>query len=264
MAAHKIGQYPVTGGCGEETTADDMLYRVFHKASTMPGEETTADGIGKGRVVRWCDRIDIDFVLYLTRVIILLDPLEDCRMVGSRADWDGLPADKSLFCSDEGRGLPIGHLTSQLFSNVYLNEFDQFVKRQLTEQQCKAQTDYWLCNIVNLRNMNGPVPFQDMQPAFKAFGNEAEWANMTPAERDYYQHQLDMWYTNWAAWEYNREEGYEKGLAAGRAEGRAEGEAAGLEKGRAEIARAMKAKGIAMEVIAECTGLTAEDILRLE
>jgi len=30
-----------------------------------------------------------------------------------------------------GEGLPLGNLTSQLFSNVYMNEFDQFVKHQL-------------------------------------------------------------------------------------------------------------------------------------
>jgi len=30
-----------------------------------------------------------------------------------------------------GVGLPLGHLTSQLFVNIYMNEFDQFVKRGL-------------------------------------------------------------------------------------------------------------------------------------
>ena len=30
-----------------------------------------------------------------------------------------------------GKGLPLGNLTSQLFVNVYMNEFDQFVKRDL-------------------------------------------------------------------------------------------------------------------------------------
>jgi len=30
-----------------------------------------------------------------------------------------------------GRGLPIGNLTSQFFANVYMNEFDQFVKHKL-------------------------------------------------------------------------------------------------------------------------------------
>ena len=31
----------------------------------------------------------------------------------------------------DGVGLPLGNLTSQLFVNIYLNEFDQFVKRKL-------------------------------------------------------------------------------------------------------------------------------------
>ncbi|MFZ2310507.1 MAG: reverse transcriptase/maturase family protein [Patescibacteria group bacterium] len=31
----------------------------------------------------------------------------------------------------ENKGLPLGNLTSQLFANVYLNEFDQFIKHQL-------------------------------------------------------------------------------------------------------------------------------------
>ncbi len=31
----------------------------------------------------------------------------------------------------QGAGLPLGNLTSQLFVNIYMNEFDQFVKRKL-------------------------------------------------------------------------------------------------------------------------------------
>jgi len=50
-----------------------------------------------------------------------------------------LPHDKSLFHSPKGCGLPIGNLTSQLFSNVYLNQFDQFMKRSL---HCKHYGRY--------------------------------------------------------------------------------------------------------------------------
>ena len=35
------------------------------------------------------------------------------------------------FFKTPGRGLPLGNLTSQLFVNIYMNEFDQFVKREL-------------------------------------------------------------------------------------------------------------------------------------
>jgi len=35
------------------------------------------------------------------------------------------------FESNPGKGIPLGNLTSQLFSNVYMNEFDYFVKHDL-------------------------------------------------------------------------------------------------------------------------------------
>ncbi|TSC94175.1 MAG: Uncharacterized protein CEN87_628 [Parcubacteria group bacterium Licking1014_1] len=38
---------------------------------------------------------------------------------------------KEIIFSFEPNGLPLGNLTSQLFANVYLNEFDQFVKHIL-------------------------------------------------------------------------------------------------------------------------------------
>jgi hypothetical protein len=44
-----------------------------------------------------------------------------------------------LFAVNRPRGLPIGNLTSQFWANVYLNELDQFVKRQL---RCPAYLRY--------------------------------------------------------------------------------------------------------------------------
>ena len=35
------------------------------------------------------------------------------------------------FNKKEEKGIPLGNLTSQLFSNIYMNEFDQFIKREL-------------------------------------------------------------------------------------------------------------------------------------
>jgi predicted transposase/invertase (TIGR01784 family) len=54
-------------------------------------------------------------------------------------------------------------------------------------------------------------------------------------------------------------EGKAVGLAEGKAEGRAEGRAEGL----SEVAKAMKAKGIDVNIIAEVTGITVDDVLRL-
>jgi retron-type reverse transcriptase len=44
-----------------------------------------------------------------------------------------------LFAVERPRGLPIGNLTSQFWANVYLNELDQFVKREL---RCPAFLRY--------------------------------------------------------------------------------------------------------------------------
>lgn len=75
--------------------------------------------------------ISKETVLYLLRATIFNDVTENCRIKGSRNDWDGLPTSKSLFHYAARTGLPIGNLTSQVFGNVYLNDFDHFVKHNL-------------------------------------------------------------------------------------------------------------------------------------
>lgn len=69
--------------------------------------------------------------LYLVKKIIFNDPTTNCRLRGLKSDWQGLPKNKSLFSAQPNKGLPIGNLTSQLFGNVYLNDFDHFVKEKL-------------------------------------------------------------------------------------------------------------------------------------
>lgn len=88
---------------------------------------------------KWEEIIDIPFIEYLTEQIVLLDPLSNGRMIGDKKEWDGLAHDKSLFNSPKGFGLPIGNLTSQLYSNVYLNVLDQYIKRTL---HCKYYGRY--------------------------------------------------------------------------------------------------------------------------
>ncbi len=63
--------------------------------------------------------------------------------------------------------------------------------------------------------------------------------------------------------EKGRAEGRAAGLEEGRAEGRAEGLAKGQEQAKAEIARAMLAKGLAPEMIADLTGLPVEEVCKL-
>lgn len=64
---------------------------------------------------------------YLWREIIFDNPTEGIKIRGRRSDWDTLPADKSLFSQPKGRGIVIGNLTSQLLSNIYLDQLDRYI-----------------------------------------------------------------------------------------------------------------------------------------
>lgn len=81
--------------------------------------------------MKWRDVIDMDFILWLTHEIVLLDPTDGCRHVGNPSEWDDVDASKLMANAPANCGMPIGNLTSQLFSNVYMNPFDQMVKRLL-------------------------------------------------------------------------------------------------------------------------------------
>ena len=118
--------------------------------------------IANGSPETWNDRLDFDFLSYLNRIIILPDPTENCRIVGKKSDWNTLPDRRSLFYSESGCGLPIGNLTSQLFSNLYLGEFDDFMKRILKVKRygryvddfymVSADEEYLQCLVPDIKN----------------------------------------------------------------------------------------------------------------
>ena len=71
------------------------------------------------------------FVGQLLKKVVLCNPLQGCELRDPKGIYDLIPRNKSLRFAPEGVGLPIGNLTSQMFSNLYMNGFDQWVKREL-------------------------------------------------------------------------------------------------------------------------------------
>jgi hypothetical protein len=82
---------------------------------------------------------NLSLILGLIQKTIFCDPTRNCKIKGNREDWQDLPKSKSLFHCGKNKGLPIGNLTSQLFGNVYLNDFDYFMKHKL---KCKYYGRY--------------------------------------------------------------------------------------------------------------------------
>lgn len=68
---------------------------------------------------------------FLWHQIIYDDPVVGAKRKGNLDLWKKLPQSKSLFCQEKGKGIVIGNLTSQLLSNIYLDQLDQYVTKEL-------------------------------------------------------------------------------------------------------------------------------------
>lgn len=75
--------------------------------------------------------IDREYTKYLIKLVVYDNPHKKCIFRSPKSKWNLLPKSKSLFNTDDKHGLPIGNLTSQIFANFYLNEFDRFVRNEL-------------------------------------------------------------------------------------------------------------------------------------
>lgn len=72
-----------------------------------------------------------DLLKYLWKEIIFDDPTIGVEKRGNLKLWDKLPLKKSLFNQPDGIGIVIGNLSSQLLSNIFLDQFDRYVQQTL-------------------------------------------------------------------------------------------------------------------------------------
>ena len=124
--------------CSKNYAQDCYILKLDIKSYFMSIDHLILFQKVKETLFRYKDIInfDLDFVLGLLEKVIFNDPTKNCIIKGSKDDWKNLPKDKSLFFVSKNKGLPIGNLTSQLFGNIYLNDFDHFIK-------CKLKIKYY-------------------------------------------------------------------------------------------------------------------------
>ena len=84
-------------------------------------------------------KIKEDWWVWLTKTIVYNDPTKKFVYKSPKNKQKLIPPHKSLFNASESVGLPIGNLTSQFFSNIILNELDQYCKHTL---KCKHYIRY--------------------------------------------------------------------------------------------------------------------------
>lgn len=115
------------------------------------------------------------------------------------------------------------------------------------------------------------LQFKGQKALFQRLEELARIVNMNKKERDEYEACLKVYRDNYNTWNYMKEqalkEGLEEGIAKGIEQGIEQGIEIGVNKGKKEnsydIARKMKQKGLSVDMIAECTGMSKSEIEKL-
>lgn len=105
------------------------LNKGTHKAINQFRAFAYKESINHTRTV-WVLKCDIKKFFVSIDQAILLD-IVDNYISDNDVRWLIAKIVSSFSATQKGKGLPLGNLTSQLLVNIYMNEFDQFVKHKL-------------------------------------------------------------------------------------------------------------------------------------
>ena len=107
------------------------------------------------------------------------------------------------------------------------------------------------------------LPWAAQNSVFQKLAEIADVSSLTKEERLHYDEALRKYRDTLCVLESAEQQGLKRGREEGLAKGLEKGRAEGLAEGRIEIARNMKEKGLAIELIAACSGLSPEEIAKL-
>ena len=140
--------------------------------------------------------------------------------------------------------------TGRLFSDKLRQIFIALPVFEKDEEQCETDFDRWIYVLKNM-NLFDMSPFKEKEAYFRRLLDVANVNALSPKERATYDENLKI-YRDWkATMEYAVEEAETKG--------KAEGERLATLRN----ARNMKKAGVALSLVAECTGLSLEIIQSL-
>ena len=163
-----------------------------------------------------------------------------------------------------------GRMFSDKIRQIYL-ELPWFTKEP---DECETDFERWLYLLKHMDTLER-MPFKARKSVFDKLLEVADVANLSKDERVLYDEALKRYRDYKNTIDYAEEKGIEKGMekgikigeAKGLAKGKAKGLAEGLAKGKAQeqrqIAANLKKQGVDIKTIAQCTGLSVEEISQL-
>ena len=133
--------------------------------------------------------------------------------------------------------------------------------------ECENQVERWIYLLKNMETLSR-LPWAAQSAVFKKLESIADVGAMSRDERLKYDEALRKYRDTISVFEGARMEGLMEGRMEGRKEGRMEGRMEGLMEGlmegqrseKMENARKMKTYGLALDMIAEITGLSIEEV----
>lgn len=160
----------------------------------------------------------------------------------------GVHTNDELLITAKEEGAIIQKLPQEVFSEYYLirvNEFNQVAKTPLEEWVKYLKT--------------GIIDPDTTAPGLPEAREKLRYYDMSPEERHEYDEHVNAIMIQNDVLNTAKLEGHAEGHAEGRAEGRAESRA----EGKLEDARNLKQLGVSIDIIAQATGLSREDIDKL-
>lgn len=166
------------------------------------------------------------------------------------------------FCFDDSHRDKFLHriqLTTRDTGEVFYDKlgfiFIEMPKFEKTASELSSELDNWFYLLKNLSKLK-KIPLFLRKPIFSKLFNIAEVSNLTKDEKMAYDQSLKAQWDYYNSLDYVEKKGFERGIKEGVEEGIAEG----IYQEKLNNARAMKRKGISNQLIAEITGLSAEQI----
>ncbi|MBQ6156642.1 MAG: Rpn family recombination-promoting nuclease/putative transposase [Bacteroidales bacterium] len=147
-----------------------------------------------------------------------------------------------------------------------LSKFAALNPGQMKDMQFSDRQEKWGYTLANV----GQMELQDLSQedeVFRSVFEDSMHQKLTEMEKEEYKKSVLEYEDVQAAVQYAREQGLEQGLARGLEQGLEQGREQGREEGRAvekrQLARNMLAKGLAPDLVAEISGLSAREVVSM-
>ena len=143
------------------------------------------------------------------------------------------------------------------------------------KEECTTFLDCWIYNLKHMETLE-KMPFEAQHKIFKRLAEIADSKSLTKEEQEKYDNSMMVMWDNYAVYKHAEEKGMEKGIEKGRKEGKEEGKEEGRKEGieegivkgvkkrNKEIALNLLAYNTPIDVIAKSTGLSIDEIKKLE